>query len=95
MRRLVVLLPPLAAIILILVFWHVIAWMLAALLSWRVFKHVHHKGRKHPPQFAKNVQALGVAYAAWNSRWLNPKTHAKVHAGTPGTVETDEGVIPF
>ena len=62
-----------ALVVAAIILWH---WVLLALLGifcWKVLAAQLglRKGRRGS-SFARNVTAVSAAYAAWNSRWLNP-----------------------
>lgn len=64
--------PTVMLAFLVLIFWHIIMLAIVGLMAWRLVLRVHGKGRRGS-SFPAKVQAVAVAYAAWNSRWLKPK----------------------
>jgi hypothetical protein len=76
MRKAVAVLAIFALAVAILLFWHFILLALVGLLAWRILMGKNKRGGG----FAKNLQAVAVVYAAWNSRWLKPATKATIRA---------------
>lgn len=80
--------------LLALIFWHIIMLAVVGVMAWRLVLRVHGKGRR-VSSFPAKVQAVSVAYAAWNSRWLRPKKGEPKNQISVTVPAEDFGEVPY
>lgn len=82
----------LAVALLIVWLWHYIAALIVTWGAWRYLARKHGWTRRRPKSsWSSLLRSGGIAFAAWNSRWLKPTTRASIPAKAGNEWDRPEG----